>query len=155
MGLVERTVGGAYNQYAWIEERPMFKAVPHGDPTLEDTGERYVNRSGREAVGFVTCTASRGETIRITAEEAARGDALGAFVEALPADGGVSLGDMSDDDLIAWVVEQTAKDILDAVGDDPNLAQRAYDAEWLRGDDARSSLLTRLVKAGAVPAGDN
>lgn len=46
-------------------------------------------------------------------------------------------------------LDGTAAEVLSWVGSDPRRAQLCYDAEHLRGDDARSSLLTRLVRLGA------
>jgi hypothetical protein len=58
----------------------------------------------------------------------------------------VNLAEASDDDLKAWVADNTIADIKTAVGDDAALAGRVLAAEQSRGDDARSSLVGDLEK---------
>lgn len=82
-----------------------------------------------------------------TGEELERYIALGAVKDA--ADESLQTVDLSaldDDQLIDFMVESNAKVVLEAVGDDAIFAQRAYDAEELRGDLARSGVLKALAK---------
>ncbi len=78
---VERTVGGAYSSFSWVESVDIFVDVD-GLPTLEDTGTRATGRDGKPAVGSVVKTARRGETVALPKADAERGDALGAFTES-------------------------------------------------------------------------
>lgn len=81
--MVTRTIAASFGTYAWEAEVPLFVGA-NGAPTLEDTGTPLL-KGGVQRVGRSVCTANRGETISVSAAEAARGDAMGAF-EGSPVD---------------------------------------------------------------------
>jgi hypothetical protein len=142
--MVERTVSLSYGTFAWEETVPLFKAAD-GSPTQQDTGERFiVRRTGKPAEGVVTRTALRGSTVLLPVEAAERGDALGAL-DPVGAASAAPTGRASEPFTVEWLQASTANEVLDAVGDDADMARSLASIEEGQ-DKPRTSLITRLRK---------
>lgn len=147
-------VGGSF---AWVESVAMF-VTDSGEPTFADTGKRWVDGlSGEPFDGQVTRTAGRGSRVALPAAVAERGVALGMvevvgktakpepkLASPVQVPAAVGVDSWTDDELIAWMSESTAKDVLSAATSRAR-AQRFADAEAL-AESPRTSLISRLGK---------
>lgn len=111
--------------------------------TIKHLSFRYTDADGVERHAF------QGETLDLPAEEAKRGDEIGAFRtdESDAATGDFDPATASDEELAAWFdTKPTVQDVLDAAGDDPQRAQRLLDAEnEASGNDPRKGVVEGLA----------
>jgi hypothetical protein len=126
---------------------------------------------GQEQERYVERTAFQGETIEIPRPvDLERGETHGAFYtdaeleamaeEAQPAATAetteVALGDLDDEELVDWLMstgefdgqkKPNASEVVEAVGDDADLAERVIEAEnKATGNQPRSSVVDALQK---------
>lgn len=129
--------------------------------TIRDKAFRYsVESSDTMEPGKIVLRqrlARRGDKVELREEDIRRGEALGAFVTeddtVVTATGDEtsreSLDAMTDVELVAWLEEEkpSAPQVINAAGDDPELAQRLLDAEnSIAGRNARSTVVKGLEK---------
>lgn len=101
--------------------------------TVRVLGFRYTDSEGIERMG------RKGQVLKLTKEDAARGDTNGAFVvpeEELP---NPTIGpDSTDDELIAFVEGASPQEVVALAGEHPELAERLLQAEnGATGNDPR------------------
>lgn len=93
--------------------------------------------------------AFQGETVDLPADEAKRGDSIGAFVtDTDPVEESTfDPGSASDDELREWIENDkpTAQQVLDVANDNPELASRLLAAEnAATGNDPRKTVIAGL-----------
>jgi hypothetical protein len=114
--------------------------------------------SGNKTV--VRAYATRGQTVEVNDKDLSRGEEYSAFYseeedQAREALGGRDVVSMSDDELQAWIEEDspTVKEVVAAAGSDPESARRLLDAEnAASGQDPREGVVKGLNK---VTEGDS
>lgn len=109
--------------------------------TVRILGFRYTDEEGVERM------ARTGQTFDFSEEDAARGDADGAFVTQEEEAGETTIGPGStDEELEAFVKDANVKDVVGAAGGDATFAQRLLEAEnAATGNDARSGVAKGLA----------
>jgi hypothetical protein len=132
--------------------RPFFS---YNAPLLDPTGEPILDLAGKPA--YYQKLGYKGETVDLYPADAARGDEHGVFLadgESLEAPSTESLrlndiGLLSDEQLALMWEDKAPKvaDLLQAVGENPELAQRVLDAETkATAGDPRATLKSGLDK---------
>lgn len=99
---------------------------------------------------LVRRVAKRGETIELSEDEAARGDALDAFGTGKETEesAAIEVAGMDDEELVTWIEENdpTVQDVVDASAGNGALAQRLLDAETsATGGDPRKGVVKGLA----------
>lgn len=111
--------------------------------TVKIRSFNYRDEDGSERIG------TKREEVLISAEDAERGDRLGAFAseeeEGLIEE--VEISALSDDELVDWIKEEkpNAQEIMDVTAGDSKLAQRLLAAETsATGGDPRKTVVKGL-----------
>lgn len=105
-------------------------------------GFRYIDEEGYDRM------ARQGQTVELSDEDAARGDADGCFVvEDAEADESLSIGSGStDEELLAFVKDAKVGEVVDAADGDADFAQRLLEAENdATGNEPRSGVAKGLA----------
>lgn len=120
-----------------VKAFPYFETEPH--PLIEGK-QREIRKFAR-----------RGDTIDLADSEAARGDALGAFVEESEledSDGELlEFSAATPEEIAEWLksARPTIAAVLTAVENDPEVAVKVIEAEGIAtGEDPRPTLIARL-----------
>lgn len=137
-----------------MEERTIKAQFFRYTQMLDVRGE--FNADGSQKQRPVVKTARRNETVKLDAEDIARGDDTGSFFDSPTvvetADGEevveVDIREMSDTDLAKWVKNDkpTVDEMVDYADNDAALAERLLNAErTATGGKIRSTLNSRLT----------
>lgn len=110
--------------------------------TVKILGFRYTDEEGNDLM------ARQGRTLDFSEEDAARGDANGAFVvEEAEIETGSTIGpESTDEELEAFAKDAKVKEVVSAAGNDGDFAQRLLAAEnAATGNDARPGVAKGLA----------